>query len=89
MYKYIVYSYCTLSYEPGTEQPGMCKGLAKSSLDLPADLALAGNDDDDYDDDDYNDDDYNDDDYDYDDYDDDDYDDDNYNDSDLAENGLR
>ena len=82
MYKYIVYSYCTLSYEPGTEQPGMCKGLAKSSLDLPADLALAGNDDDDYDDDDYNDDDY-----DYDDYDDDDYDADN--DNDLAENGLR
>ena len=33
----------TLSCEPGTEQPGMCKGLAKSSHDLPADLALAEN----------------------------------------------
>jgi len=43
-------SMCTLSYEPGTEQPGMCKGLAKSSHDLPGDLALAENDDDDHDD---------------------------------------
>jgi len=43
----------------------MCKGLAKSSHDLPGDPSLAENDNDHYDDDDYDDDNdhYNDDDY--------------------------
>jgi len=32
-----------LFYEPDTGQPQMCKGLAKSSHDLPGDLSLAEN----------------------------------------------
>jgi len=40
-----------LSYELDTGQPGMCKGLAKSSPGLPGGLLLAENNDDDGEDD--------------------------------------